>query len=82
MKLRRLNIERNLWSSRPGEPLYKGTIEFDGEAGSIALVLTEQHMDVLFDQMADSVIAVSRDAAERLTTKAMEHKQALLDAKP
>jgi hypothetical protein len=78
MKLKELRITRSYTTPY----VYKGEIVFDGEAGSVALILTEKHIERLFDMVADSVVAVARDAAENLTAKALEHKSALLDSKP
>jgi hypothetical protein len=76
MNLKRLRIEENKdWKT--GVVSYEGMVEFGGEAGTVALKLTADHCNRIFQVCADGMIDVAKDAARNLTANLIEHAKAL-----
>ena len=73
MEFKRLNIEKKTWGS--GE--LQGTIAFGGESGSINLKLNADHINKIFEIVADTMIETAKEAAQELTCNIIEHKESL-----
>jgi hypothetical protein len=79
MNLKRLVIEESKdW--RTGIVTFEGKAEFGGEAGSVALKLTADHCNRIFQVCGDGMIDVAKDAARNLTANVIEHQKALESA--
>ena len=64
MKLKRLVIDLQNWGSNKGK--YTGTIEYEGESGTVNLTLTPDISNRLLATCADQIVACSTVAAEQL----------------
>lgn len=65
MSLERIHIQRRLvFGDR--EPGYAASVTFDGEDGSVTLKLTPQEGNALVLAVADALLMVGNEAAQRL----------------
>ena len=73
MEFRKLEIEKNTWGT--GE--LKGSVCFSNEKGRIQLKLKPEHINKIFEVVADTMIETAREAAQELTCNIIEHKASL-----
>lgn len=74
MRLQKLEIELNRYGENKGK--YTGVARFDGDRGSIALALNEQHCEEMFRICADGIVDVAKAAARMFVAEAMGHIEA------
>ena len=73
MDFKSLNIERKSW----GKGELQGSVSFGNDRGRINLQLTEEHINRIFEVVADSMIEVAKEAAQELTCNIIEHKASI-----
>ena len=78
MKLKRLEISRDIWGSDP-EAL-KGEITYDSPAGKVNIVLKPEHLEGILAIVADGLVAASKEIATELTANIIENASNRLEA--
>lgn len=76
MDFKRLEIERSTW----GDRRLKGQVSFGNDKGRINLNLNEDHINKIFEIVAETMIETAKEASQELTCNIIEHKE-LLDRK-
>lgn len=71
MRLQRLEIVLNTYGEHKGK--YTGVARFDGDTGSIALNLNEQHCEEMFRTCANGIVDVAKAAARMFVAEALGH---------
>ncbi len=71
MRLNKISIERRQsYEKNPGQ--LEGEVEFGSETGVITLRLTPKHVEQIINICADSIVAVSKEVAQELTSEIIE----------
>jgi hypothetical protein len=73
MDFKSLSIEKNTW----GKGELKGSVSFGNDRGRINLQLTQEHINKIFEVVADTMIETAKDAARELTCNIIEHKASI-----
>lgn len=73
MQLTDLRIQLVTYGERKGQ--YEGKACFAGELGDIAIRLTPKMVEHIFEIAADSIIAVSREAASVICCRVIQQRE-------
>lgn len=76
MVLTELRIAKIKYGEREGQ--YEGKASFTGELGDVAIRMTPEMVERIFEIAADAIIAVSREAAQTMCCQVIQQREGVL----